>query len=173
MTHSVPSLEPSPILTLTTKKSIFLDDTTQTKPITIDHTHVADLKMNDYLSTLLINYLVQRSVNIKEEQRTGIETHPGWVFTLMNTFLQKHWHHTASHQTRFDMLQNKYQYFSFGKFRFFCLVCSNNHYYLIHMNFYATDPNKHIFMDVKVYDSLEYATEERVSTKVPFMPTTC
>jgi Ulp1 family protease len=30
------------------------------------------------------------------------------------------------------------------------------------MNFNATDLNKHIFTDVKVYDSLEYATEECV-----------
>jgi hypothetical protein len=67
---------------------------------------------------------------------------------------------SASHQTHFVELQKKYQYNSFGKFRFFCLVCSDKHYYVISLNFNATDPNKHIFSDVKVYDSLEDATEE-------------
>jgi hypothetical protein len=77
-------------------------------------------------------------------------------------FLQKDWHHTASHQTRFDMLQKKYQYYSFGKFCFFCLVCSDYHYCVISLNFNAKYPNKHIVSEVKVYDSLEEATEECV-----------
>jgi hypothetical protein len=152
--------EPSPVLKLTTEKRVFLDDPTQTKPIPINQLHVADLKTNDYLSTVLINYLVQRSVNIKEEQRTVIAS--CLSMTFMKTFLEKDWHHTASHLTRFDELQKKYQYYSFGKFRFFCLVCIDQHYYVISLNFNATDPNKHIFSDVKVYDSLKDATEERV-----------
>jgi hypothetical protein len=85
MTHSVPSPEPSPVLTLATKKSTFLDDPTQTKLITIDQTHLPALKKNDYLSTRLIDYLVQQSVNIKEEQQTIVAS--SMSFTLMNTFL--------------------------------------------------------------------------------------
>jgi hypothetical protein len=117
MTPSGTLPELSPVDTLTTEKRILLDDPTQTKPITINHTHVADLKMNDYLSILLFDYLVQRSVNIKEEQQTVIAS--SMSFTLMKTFLEKYWHHTASHQTRFVELQKKYQYYSFGEFRFF------------------------------------------------------
>jgi hypothetical protein len=59
MTHSVPSPEPSSVLTLTTKKSIFLDDPTQTKAITIDQTRLPALKNKEYLYTRLIDYLVQ------------------------------------------------------------------------------------------------------------------
>ena len=87
MTSSVTSPEPSPVLTLTTKNKIFLDDPTQTKPITIDQTHLPPLKNNDYLGTRLINYLVQRSVHIKEEQRTVIAS--SMSATLMTTFLKK------------------------------------------------------------------------------------
>jgi hypothetical protein len=117
MTPSVTLPEPSPVLIITTEKRIFLDDPTQTKPITINNLHVADLKRKNYLSKLLINFLVQQSVNIKEEQRTVIAS--SMSMTLMKTFLEKNWDHTASHQLRFDELQKKYQYYSFGEFRFF------------------------------------------------------
>jgi hypothetical protein len=85
----------SPVLTLIAEKRIFLDDPTQTKPITINQSHVADLKRNTFLRTFLIDYLVQRSVNIKEEQRTVIAS--CLSMTLMKTFLEKNWHETAAH----------------------------------------------------------------------------
>jgi hypothetical protein len=72
MTPSVTIPEQSSFLTLATEKRIFLDDLTQTQPITIDQTLLPALKTKDFLSTRLINYLVQRSVNIKEKQQTVI-----------------------------------------------------------------------------------------------------
>jgi hypothetical protein len=80
----------------------------------------------------------------------------------MKTFLEKDWHHTTSHQTHFVELQKKYQCYSFEEFCFFCLVCSDYHYYLISWNFNVTEPNKRIFSEVKVYDSLHDDIEERV-----------
>jgi hypothetical protein len=160
MTTSVTIAESSPVLTLTTEKRIFLDDPTQTQPITIDQSLLPAIKNNDFLSTRLIDYLVQRSVITKGEQRTVIAS--CMSMSLMQTYLVKDWHTSASHELRFDELQKKYQYYSFGAFRFFCLVCSYSHYYLVSLNFNATDPNKRIFSDVKVYDSMFVFTEERV-----------
>jgi hypothetical protein len=57
--------ESSPVLTLTTEKRIFLDDPTQTKPITIKQSLLPAIKKKDYLSTRLIHYLVQQLVIIK------------------------------------------------------------------------------------------------------------
>jgi hypothetical protein len=156
MTPSVTIPESSPVLTLTTEKIIFLDDPTQTKPITIEQSLLPAIKKKDYLSTRLLDYLVQQSVIIEGEQQTAIAS--SMSLTLMKTFLEKDWHESTSHQTRFDELQKKYQFYYFGEFRFFCLV----HYYVKSLNFNATDPNKHIFTDVKVYDSIVDATEECV-----------
>jgi hypothetical protein len=68
MTTSVTISESYPVLTLTTEKRIFLDDPTQTQPITINQSLISPLKNNAYLGTRLIDYLVQRSVIIKGEQ---------------------------------------------------------------------------------------------------------
>ena len=59
MTTSVTIAESSPVLTLTTEKRIFLDDPTQTQPITINQVDVMDLKPKNYLRTILIDYLIQ------------------------------------------------------------------------------------------------------------------
>jgi hypothetical protein len=160
ITPSVTLPEPSPVLASPTEKRIFLDDPAQTQLITINQIHVEDLKKKDYLSTLSIDYLVQRSVNIKEEQRTVIAS--CLSMTLMKTFLEKDWDYCDAHQLCFDELQKKYQYYSFGEFCCFCLVCIYSHYYVISLKFIATDLTKRIFSVVKVYDSLNHATEESV-----------
>jgi hypothetical protein len=112
VTPSVTLPEPYPVLTLTTEKRIFLDDPTQTQPITINQVDVMDLKPKNYLRTILIDYLIQQSVTIKEEQRTVIAS--CLSMTLIKTFLEKDWDYCDAHQLRFDELQKKYQFFLLG-----------------------------------------------------------
>jgi hypothetical protein len=133
-----------------------LDDPTQAKPITIDQTHLPAPKRNEFLSTVLINYLIQQSINIKNDQWAMFSS--SLFLSVAERFLQKDWNDTNCNITHYKNFQKKYQYYSFGEFRFFSLVWSGYHFYVISLNFNSKDPNKHIFTDVKVYDSLEDGT---------------
>jgi hypothetical protein len=54
--------------------------------------------------------------------------------------------------TEKQIVQKQYQYYSFGEFQFYCLVCMKGHFFLASLKFNATDVKKQIFYDVKDYD---------------------
>jgi hypothetical protein len=70
--------------------------------------------------------------------------------------------------TEKQIVQKQYQYYSFGEFQFYCLVCMKGHFFLVSLKFNATDVKKQIFYDVKVYDSMKYVNKGRAKKTLPF-----
>jgi hypothetical protein len=78
-----------------------LDDPTKANPITIDETHLPALKNKDYLSTGLIDYLMQRSINIRNDHQTIFAS--SLSLSVMERLLQKDWNDIDCNVTHYKM----------------------------------------------------------------------
>jgi hypothetical protein len=145
-----------------TSGRIFLDDPTKTHPLTIDATHLKCLPGSNLLHAGFVDYLIQQSFPIKKDQQTIIAS--SLSLSYMQAYLANddadiniNAHDTHHAQ---GYLRTIYQYYSTSQFRFFSMVCSDNHFFLVSLKFHGNHPNKHIFTDVHVYDSLKLVTRE-------------
>jgi hypothetical protein len=106
-------------------KTVFLDDPTQTVPVIIDPTDIASLATGNYLYTRLIDYLIQRSITMKDHDNTVIAS--SLSLPLMQTLLQKEQEDTKLNVVCKGQkhLRTTYQYYSTKEFRFFSLLCAD------------------------------------------------
>jgi MULE transposase domain len=148
---------------------VFLDDPTRSPPLSIDNTILPKLIGNQYLHTALIDYLIQRSITTTDKEDTIIAS--SLSLSLMQSFLRNNEENNASIGQRGQtILRNMYHYYSTKEFRFFSMVCTKHHFFFVSLNFNACDPNKPIFSDVNVYDSMKHVLRERSKKTISFAP---
>jgi Ulp1 family protease len=63
-----------------------------------------------------------------------------------------------------------YHYYSTKEFQFFSMFCTKLHFFFVSLKFNACDPNKPIFSDVNVYDSMKLVLRERTKKTISFVP---
>jgi hypothetical protein len=165
-----PSKLSSPTSTVTNKR-LFLDDPTKAAPLTVDDTHLINLDNNNkYLCTGLIDYLIQRSVPINMDQRTIVAS--SLSLSLMQAYLTKEYEDNSTNDARRGQryLRSIYQYYTFGEFQFYSLVCTEGHFFVVSCKFEINDANKQIFKDVHIHDSLKLATRGRTTKTLKSLP---
>jgi uncharacterized protein YhbP (UPF0306 family) len=93
----------------------------------------------------------------------------------MQTYLQLDYNEKEailrSHRNDSKLLWKNYEYYSFGEFKLFCVVCTDKHFFLVTMTFNANDPTGNIFHNVNVYDSLKLVSKGRQSKSLQFQST--
>jgi hypothetical protein len=148
----------------------FLDDPTQGVKLSIHWSHYANLDGPHHLCTGLLDYLIQQSIKTRKAQRTIVAS--TLSLSIMQTYLQSE---LNAEQTvvvscckENKLIQKNYEYFSFGEFNFYCLVCQDKHFYLVSLQFNINDPYQKFFKNVKVYDSLKLVTNGCAKKTVSF-----
>ena len=137
----------------------FLDDPFRGSVLKLANDVIPPLGKNEYLSTSLVDYLLQKSLpsNLPNDIIVGSSN--------CMTYLQHYLKHVTMEKNRnTNKLQNTYQYYAMGAFTFLGIHCNQSHFFVISVEFDIR--REDIFKNVKIYDSLR-----RTGRKVTANPT--
>jgi hypothetical protein len=124
---------------------------------------------NKYLHTAFIDYLIQRCIITTDKEDTIIAS--SLSLSLMQSFLSNNEENNESVAKRGQTnLHNMYHYYSTKEFRFFSMVCTKHLFFFVSLNFNASDPDKPIFSDINVYDSMKLVLRECTKKTISFVP---
>jgi hypothetical protein len=65
-------------------------------------------------------------------------------------------------------LPKMYHYYSTKEFWFFSMVCTKQHFFFVSLKFNSCDPNKPIFSDIIIYDSMKLDLWEHTRKTISF-----
>jgi hypothetical protein len=125
----------------------FLNDPFRGPPLSLTKDVISPLSGNHYLSTALVDYLIQRSMpsHLPDSVLIGSSN----AFTVLKTMNETT---KYANPEKVRKLREKYKYYSSNGFKFISAICNKNHFFVVKVDFDVRRDN--IFQDVRVFDSL-------------------
>jgi hypothetical protein len=125
--------------------------TTSTLPV--NATHIGALDGPNFLSTALIDYVLQQALkdSIAPDVLIGSSNSMSF-FDMANRKTKKEQDGAFPHQRSVDRMRESYLPYSNGRFRFLSATCTQAHFFVVDVTYDFHNPN--IFENVIVYDSL-------------------
>ena len=135
----------------------FADDPTRGPSLSVSKSHLQALAGPNFLSTVLIDYLLQHA--LKERITSDLLIGTSNTMTFFETMNQNQ----PTNQTDSRSIgrrRRKYITYSFNRYRFLAANCTNGHFIVIHVSFDLRQPN--VFEKVYVYDSIRRTSRKKI-----------